>query len=129
MAEKKIVRLNNEFTNQRLNDIQTSYKKAPKRKHLGLILVAVILVMALPAINLVKSYETLQSREALKTKYEAKSASLDKKIATKKADIVKLKNPIFIEKYARAKYYYSKDGEKVFSIPDLSDGGVVKTSK
>lgn len=123
--QKKIVRLNNEFTAQQLNRIQTNNKQVPKRRYLGLILVAVILVMILPTINLVKSYQTLQSRLELKAEYEKKSDALDKQLAIEKADIVKLKDPIFIEKYARLRYY-SKDGEKVFLIPELSDGGVAK---
>ena len=123
--QKKIVRLNNEDTAQQLNQLQTTQQQVPKRRYLGLILVVVILVMVLPTINLVKSYQTLQSRLALKTEYEKKSVVLDKQLAIEKADIVKLKDPIFIEKYARLRYY-SKDGEKVFLIPELSDGGVTK---
>ncbi|MGO3074104.1 MAG: FtsB family cell division protein [Pseudolactococcus laudensis] len=123
--QKKIVRLNNEFTTQQLNQMQQTNKQVPKRCYLGLILVAVILVMVLPTINLVKSYQTLQSRLELKAKYEEKSVVLDKQLAIEKADIAKLKDPIFIEKYARLRYY-SKDGEKVFLIPELSDGGVTK---
>ena len=103
--QKKIVRLNNEFTAQQLNRIQTNNKQVPKRRYLGLILVAVILVMILPTINLVKSYQTLQSRLELKAEYEKKSDALDKQLAIEKADIVKLKDPIFIEKYARLRYY------------------------
>lgn len=123
--QKKIVRLNNEFTTQQLNQIQQTNKQLPKRRYLGLILVAVILAMVLPTINLVKSYQTLQSRLELKAKYEEKSVVLDKQLAIEKANIAKLKDPIFIEKYARLRYY-SKDGEKVFLIPELSDGGVTK---
>lgn len=123
--QKKIVRLNNEFTTQQLNQMQQTNKQVPKFRYLGLILVAVILVMVLPTINLVKSYQTLQSRLELKAKYEEKSVVLDKQLAIEKADIAKLKDPIFIEKYARLRYY-SKDGEKVFLIPELSDGGVTK---
>lgn len=123
--QKKIVRLNNEFTTQQLNQMQQTNKQVPKRRYLGLILVAVILVMVLPTINLVKSYQTLQRRLELKAKYEEKSVVLDKQLAIEKADIAKLKDPIFIEKYARLRYY-SKDGEKVFLIPELSDGGVTK---
>ena len=108
--QKKIVRLNNEYTAQQLNQLQTTHQQVPKRRYLGLILVVVILVMVLPTINLVKSYQTLQSRLALKTEYEKKSVVLDKQLAIEKADIVKLKDPIFIEKYARLRYY-SKDGE------------------
>ena len=123
--QKKIVRLNNEFTTQQLNQIQQTNNQVPKRRYLGLILVAVILVMVLPTINLVKSYQTLQSRLELKAKYEEKSVVLDKQLAIEKANIAKLKDPIFIEKYARLRYY-SKDGEKVFLIPESSDGGVTK---
>ena len=79
--QKKIVRLNNEFTAQQLNRIQTNNKQVPKRRYLGLILVAVILVMILPTINLVKSYQTLQSRLELKAEYEKKSDALEKQLA------------------------------------------------
>ena len=103
--QKKIVRLNNEFTTQQLNQIQQTNNQVPKRRYLGLILVAVILVMVLPTINLVKSYQTLQSRLELKAKYEEKSVVLDKQLAIEKANIAKLKDPIFIEKYARLRYY------------------------
>ncbi|MGO2939488.1 MAG: FtsB family cell division protein [Pseudolactococcus laudensis] len=123
--QKKIVRLNNEFTTQQLNQMQQTNKQVPKFRYLGLILVAVILVMVLPTINLVKSYQTLQSRLELKAKYEEKSVVLDKQLAIEKADIAKLKDPIFVEKYARLRYY-SKSGEKVFLIPELSDSGVTK---
>ncbi|MGO2314330.1 MAG: FtsB family cell division protein [Pseudolactococcus laudensis] len=123
--QKKIVRLNNEFTTQQLNQMQQTNKQVPKCRYLGLILVAVILVMVLPTINLVKSYQTLQSRLELKAKYEEKSVVLDKQLAIEKADIAKLKDPIFVEKYARLRYY-SKSGEKVFLIPELSDSGVTK---
>ena len=68
--------------------------------------------MMLPTINLVKSYQTLQSRRALQVKYDKKSAQLDQQLVIKKAN------------YARAKFSYSKQDEKVFPIPDLSDGGV-----
>ena len=104
--------------------MQPVNKKAHKRRYLGLILVTVILLMMLPTINLVKSYQTLQSRRTLQVKYDKKSAQLDQQLVIKKANITKLQDPLFIEKYARAKFSYSKQDEKVFPIPDLSDGGV-----
>ena len=104
--------------------MQPVNKKAHKRRYLGLILVTVILLMMLPTINLVKSYQTLQSRRTLKVKYDKKSAQLDQQLVIKKANITKLQDPLFIEKYARAKFSYSKQDEKVFPITDLSDGGV-----
>lgn len=123
--KKKVVRLNNDYTTQQLKKIESTNKQVNKRRYLGLILVAVILVMVLPTINLVRSYQTLQSRLALKAEYEKKSTVLDKQLAIEKVNISKLKDPVFVEKYARVRYY-SKDGEKVFLIPELSDGGVSK---
>lgn len=123
--QKKIVRLNNDYTAQQLAQMKVQSKQVPKRRYLGLILVAVILVMVLPTINLVKSYQTLQNRLALKAEYEKKSVVLESQLAIEKANIAKLKDPVFIEKYARLRYY-SKDGEKIFLIPELSNGGVTK---
>lgn len=124
IANKKIVRLNNEYTTQQLNQMQEVTHKNPKRRYLAMILIVIILVMMLPTINLIKSYQVLQSRRTLKIKSEKQSAQLDRQLAIKKANIDKLQDPTFIEKYARAKYLYSKDGEKVFPISELSDGGV-----
>lgn len=126
IADKKIVRLNNEYTTQQLNQMQAGSKKSRKRGYLAMILVVIILVMMLPTINLIKSYQVLQSRRILKLKSEKQSAQLDRKLAIKKANIDKLQDPTFIAKYARAKYLYSKDGEKIFPISELSDGGVTE---
>lgn len=124
IANKKIVRLNNQYTTQQLNQMQADSKKTPKRGYLAMILIVIILVMMLPTINLVKSYQVLQSRRALRIKSEKQSTQLDRQLAIKKANIDKLQDPTFISKYARAKYLYSKDGEKIFPISELSDGGV-----
>jgi cell division protein DivIC len=124
MTERKIMPLNNHFVNQQMTNHQIFRPKNKKRRYLGLILIAVILVMTLSTINLIKSYQTLQEREVLKVTYGKKLTTLNEKIAVKKADVIKLKDPIFLEKYARAKHYYSKDGEKIFLILDLPDGGI-----
>jgi cell division protein DivIC len=121
MPENKVVRLNNTHTKTQVNPMPRL-----KRQYLGLILIAVILVMILPSINLVKSYQTLQSRQELKAEYEKKSEVLAQQLAIQKENIAKFKDPIFVEKYVRARYSYSKDGEKVFSIPELLDGGITK---
>lgn len=71
-----------------------------------------------------KSYQVLQSRRVLRIKSEEQSTQLDRQLAIKKANIDKLQDPTFVAKYARAKYLYSKDGEKIFPISELSDGGV-----
>ena len=70
IANKKIVRLNNEYTTQQLNQMQEVTHKNPKRRYLAMILIVIILVMMLPTINLIKSYQVLQSRRTLKIKSE-----------------------------------------------------------
>ena len=90
-----------------------------KNRFMGMILILVIFLFTLPAYNLVQSYQTLldkrQKLEDMKKEYrdlskESKDVqSLEKKLADKD----------FAAKYIRAKYYYSKEGEYIYTIPEL----------
>ena len=98
--------------------------KMPKRRHLGIILIGAMLLFALASMSLVSAYQGLQKQVKIEKQTVQQNQSLDDSIALKKSEVSKLKDPEFLEKYARARYNYSKSGEKIFSAPSLTNGGI-----
>ena len=72
-----------------------------------------------PTFNLAQSYQQLLQRRQqladLQTQYQTLSDEKDKETAF----ATKLKDEDYAAKYTRAKYYYSKSREIVYTIPDL----------
>ena len=122
--EHKVIRLNNDYTNQRNLQIQHQVQgtSSPKRKHLGLILIFTIVLFSLASVSLVHSYQHLQKQVGLEQKAKAKNADLKAATANNKAEVKKLQDPDFILKYARQKYNYSLPGEMIFNTPGSTTG-------
>ena len=102
---KNIVQLNNRFIqdeNQRRRYVDQERRK--RNRFMGWVLILVILLFILPTYNLYQSYQTLLQRREQYSKSD---------IATK------LKDDSYAAKYARAKYSFSKEGEYIYTIPDL----------
>ena len=61
----------------------------------------------------VEIFDKYQEKKELKTKL----SNLKEKEAALQVDANKLQDPDYIARYAREKYYYSKDGEIILRIP------------
>ena len=82
---------------------------------LGLISFIIIVAMSFTIgkywIDIIEKYK---EKKAL----EVELASLKEKEAQLRVDANKLQDPNYIARYAREKYYYSKDGEFIIKIPE-----------
>ncbi len=78
-----------------------------------------IFLFILPTFNLVKSYVGLeqQNQQIIKLKKEYKA--LEKSTKKEQSFAKQLKDDDYVRKYARAKYYLSREGEKIYPIPGL----------
>ncbi|WP_078155572.1 septum formation initiator family protein, partial [Streptococcus pneumoniae] len=65
--------------------------------------------------KIIKNLRILPFLFFLQTQYQTLSDEKDKETAF----ATKLKDEDYAAKYTRAKYYYSKSREKVYTIPDL----------
>jgi len=117
---KNIVQMNNKYIkdeDQRKRFLEEERKK--RNRFMGLVLILVILLFILPTYNLAQSYDQLLQRRQqlteLKEQYQTLSDEKDKESAF----AAKLKDEDYVAKYARAKYYYSKKREAIYTIPDL----------
>ena len=95
-------------------------KKKKKRKSKKILLFVffsffVIFVMTFTVGKYwIEIYQKYQEKELL----EKKLKILKEKEKKLKLDASKLQNPDYIARYAREKYYYSKDGEIILKIPE-----------
>mgnify|MGYP000843670078 FL=1 len=117
---KNIVQLNNRFIqdeNQRRRYVDQERRK--RNRFMGWVLILVILLFILPTYNLYQSYQTLLQRREQYSKLQEKYQTLSEEKVYQSDIATKLKDDSYAAKYARAKYYYSKQGERVYTIPGL----------
>ena len=117
---KNIVQLNNSFIQNEYQRRRYLVKERQKRnRFMGWVLILIMLLFILPTFNLAQSYQQLLQRRQqlsdLQTQYQTLSDEKDKETAF----ATKLKDEDYAAKYTRAKYYYSKSREIVYTIPDL----------
>lgn len=120
MKKSSVVQLNNDYikdeqTRQRYEEEETRQKN----RFMGWLLIGVILLFILPTYNLVSSYTQIKKKEAQIVKLENQYKELEAETKAKKDLARKLTDTDYVEKYARAKYYFSKTGETIYPVPDL----------
>ena len=82
---------------------------------LGLSSVIIIFVMTFTIGRYwVEIFDKYQEKKLL----EEELLSLKEKEEELKVDANKLQNPDYVARYAREKYFYSKDGEYILQIPE-----------
>ena len=117
---RNIVQLNNRYIqdeNQHRRYLEHERRK--KNRVMGWVLILVILLFILPTFNLVQSYRNLLERRTQLTHLQKRYEEISNEKESQKAFANKLKDEEYAAKYARAKYYYSKQGEYIYTIPGL----------
>lgn len=90
-------------------------KKARRTMILGLTSVFIIVAMS---FTIGKYWVDIFDKYKEKKDLERELSSLKEKEAQLRVDANKLQDPNYIARYAREKYYYSKDGEFIIKIPE-----------
>ena len=117
---KNIVQLNNQYIqdeNQRRRYLEEERRK--KNRFMGWVLILVMLLFILPTYNLVQSYQTLLERRQKLVELQEQYDELSKEKEYQENLSKRLKDDDYAAKYARAKYFYAKEGETIYNIPDL----------
>lgn len=120
MSKPNVVQLNNQYINdENLKKRYEAEELRRKNRLMGWVLIFVMLLFILPTYNLVKSYRTLQERRQEVVKLTKDYQTLTNRTENQKLLAKQLKNPDYVQKYARAKYYFFKTGEMIYPLPDL----------
>ncbi|AND80250.1 FtsB family cell division protein [Streptococcus pantholopis] len=120
MKKPNVVQLNNQYIND--ENLRKRYEEEETRRRnrfMGWILIFIMLLFILPTYNLVKSYMTLQERKEQVVKLEKEYDELAEETEAEKLLAERLKDNDYVEKYARAKYYLSREGEIIYPVPSL----------
>lgn len=117
---KNIVQMNNRYIqdeHQRRKYQNEEQKK--QNRFMGWVLILIILLFILPTYNLAQSYQTLQRRKQQYVQLQEQYQQTLEEKEYQKDIVEKLKDDEYAAKYARAKYSFSKDGEYIYTIPNL----------
>lgn len=117
---RNIFQLNNQYIQdeaQRRRYLEEERRK--KNRFMGWVLILVILLFILPTYNLVQSYQTLLERREKLVELQKKYDELSKEKDYQANLAKRLKDDDYAAKYARSKYFYAKEGETIYNIPDL----------
>lgn len=115
MDVDKVHQLNNQYTKIKQSRHQEILRSRKKR---GIILVSfflVVILMLVVQIFITKSKISNVSEQQVQTKKELKKSKLDNQKL--KQNIKQLHDKDYIQKVIREKYYYTKPGETVYSLP------------
>ena len=115
-----IVQMNNRYIqdeHQRRKYQNEEQKK--QNRFMGWVLILIILLFILPTYNLAQSYQTLQKRKQQYVQLQEQYQQTLEEKEYQKDIVEKLKDDEYAAKYARAKYSFSKDGEYIYTIPNL----------
>ncbi|CAM2873932.1 septum formation initiation protein [Streptococcus agalactiae LMG 14747] len=120
MKKPNVVQLNNDYIkDEKLKRRYEVEENAKRHRFMGWLLLLVMLLFILPTYNLISSYHNLQDKKARVIQLKKDYQSVSQEVKDKKELANSLKDNDFAAKYARAKYYYSKEGELIFPVPNL----------
>ncbi|MDY3023884.1 septum formation initiator family protein [Streptococcus pluranimalium] len=120
MKKPNVVQLNNDYIkDEKLKRRYEIEENAKRHRFMGWLLLLVMLLFILPTYNLISSYHNLQDKKARVIQLKKDYQSVSQEVKDKKELANSLKDNDFAAKYARAKYYYSKEGELIFPVPNL----------
>ena len=90
-----------------------------KKKKFGPILLSLIsfVIIVFTTYTIGKYWVDIYAKYQEKKELEKELASLKEEEEELKADVNRLQDSDYVARYAREKYYYSKDGEYILRIP------------
>ncbi len=96
-----------------------SKRKKKKDNKLYVLLVVTCFVLIIALIGTVfKDYSTVIKNRKETSELEVKYQDLLEEETSLNSEVVKLQDPVFVARYAREKYLYSKNGETILRIID-----------
>ncbi len=95
-----------------------SKAKTKRRRRILFLGLSSVIVIFVTTFTIGKYWIEIYDKYQEKEKLEKELISLKNKEKKLKVDANKLQDPDYIARYAREKYFYSKDGEFILKIPE-----------
>ncbi|MCD2255943.1 FtsB family cell division protein [Agrilactobacillus fermenti] len=121
MDSENVKSLNNDFTKiqtlKNINDRRKQYVRQVHKRRLYLIAILLSIVTAFLGLQI---FQTHRNTQQLQSQVQMSKTQLQKAQTQNtdlKQNVQQLNNADYLEKVIREKYYYSKPGEIIFSLP------------
>ncbi|EOH91280.1 FtsB family cell division protein [Enterococcus pallens] len=121
MGEKKlkVAALDTPYAKEQYKNFQKQQRQLVfKRRRLTALFLIAAFIFIIMGVQLFGEHQHLSELKAIQAKTEAESVKLDQQVSTLKQDVALLQDDDYVAKLARSRYYYSKEGELVFVLPD-----------
>lgn len=100
-----------------------------RRRRLFVIFAVAAVVAILFGISLLRDFSRLHQLEIYQDKTIVQKAETDQQITSLKKDVALLEDDDYVAKLARSRYFYSKEGEINFRLPDSVTQSQEETTK
>lgn len=99
-----------------------------RRRRLAVICTIGVLALISVGYSLMRDYARLATLNTYKQETLVEQKKVNKEVKQLKSDVALLEDGDYVAKLARSRYFYSKDGEINFKIPDSDSQTPTKSS-
>lgn len=116
---QNITQIKNTYTQEQTlkKQISTNLQRKARRRLLAIMIVGLLMVVPL-GINVVKNLFEIRSLDGKIAEAKEINVALAEENQNLKVQVGLLQDDEYVAKLARSRYYLSKDGELIFSLPE-----------
>lgn len=117
---EKVAALDNAYTKEQYAEFQKQQKQLIfRRRRLTVVFLVAFVIFMVTGFQLLKDYQSLSEFKEQEAKTEIESQEADKKVKQLEREVALLQDDDYVAKLARSRYSVSKEGETIYTIPDL----------
>ncbi len=122
-SNKKIELLQTDYAKEQFAKFEKERRQVVfRRRRLVAFFVAALAIFAVVGIQMFNDQMRLQKLKEYKAETVAEQKEAEQKVASLERDVALLKDDEYVAKLARSRFFYSKDGEKIYPVlPDGTD--------
>ena len=122
-SNKKIELLQTDYAKEQFAKFEKERRQVVfRRRRLVAFFVAALAIFAVVGIQMFNDQMRLQKVKEYKAETVAEQKEAEQKVASLERDVALLQDDEYVAKLARSRFFYSKDGEKIYPVlPDGTD--------
>lgn len=122
-SNKKIELLQTDYAKEQFAKFEKERRQVVfRRRRLVAFFVSALAIFAIVGIQMFNDQMRLQKLKEYKAETVAEQKEAEQKVASLERDVALLQDDEYVAKLARSRFFYSKDGEKIYPVlPDGTD--------
>lgn len=122
-SNKKIELLQTDYAKEQFAKFEKERRQVVfRRRRLVAFFVVALAIFAIVGIQMFNDQMRLQKLKEYKAETVAEQKEAEQKVASLERDVALLQDDEYVAKLARSRFFYSKDGEKIYPVlPDGTD--------